>query len=587
MPRRFAAGDAVMAKWPGSNLWFKSKILNVNDDGYEVKYEDGTVEEIPSTDVKLESFFRTRSRSRSRSPGRRRSRSPARKLSPSRTQQKKSRSPARKPEKKEVVETPVSRTQEKRTESKISRVVGNLTFRSPFKKTAKTQTVIKTEQHTYTTRAQTRSGKQQLEIPAEMKSGRVPKTTHYEFGGPIGTFFMILGIPLTVYYLYFTCQPSGCQLSYKPPISLDWRDYYDQEAYLFYIGWFFFQVILALLPVGKIVQGQPLRSGKRLSYRTNGLFALVVTCATFGAMVYYKCPVTLIVDKILPLMTAATLFSVFLSLFLYIKARRGPNSALAAGGNSGNFFYDFFMGHELNPRFGSLDLKFFCELRPGLFLWALINMACLMKVWTEFPDNPPWNLILVCVFQFLYVFDALLYESAILTTMDIIQDGFGFMLVFGDLAWVPFTYSLQARYLADHPPAFPDYCLIPVALLFSLGYFIFRMSNSQKNSYRQNPYGKSVAGLQTIPTDTGKRLLVSGWWGFVRKPNYLGDLLMALSWSLCTGFVSIVPYFYPIYFFILLVHRERRDDASCRQKYGGAWAKYCATVKYRMIPYIY
>ena len=36
--------------------------------------------------------------------------------------------------------------------------------------------------------------------------------------------------------------------------------------------------------------------------------------------------------------------------------------------------------------------------------------------------------------------------------MDITTDGFGYMLAFGDLAWVPFTYSLQARpeYLA-HP----------------------------------------------------------------------------------------------------------------------------------------
>ena len=38
-----------------------------------------------------------------------------------------------------------------------------------------------------------------------------------------------------------------------------------------------------------------------------------------------------------------------------------------------------------------------------------------------------------------------LTEQAILTTMDITTDGFGYMLAFGDLAWVPFTYSLQAR----------------------------------------------------------------------------------------------------------------------------------------------
>lgn len=41
--------------------------------------------------------------------------------------------------------------------------------------------------------------------------------------------------------------------------------------------------------------------------------------------------------------------------------------------------------------------------------------------------------------------------------------------------------------------------------------------------------------LKTIHTSAGKSLLVSGWWGFVRHPNYLGDLIMALAWSLPCG----------------------------------------------------
>ena len=47
--------------------------------------------------------------------------------------------------------------------------------------------------------------------------------------------------------------------------------------------------------------------------------------------------------------------------------------------------------------------------------------------------------------------------------MDIIHDGFGFMLAFGDLAWVPFTYTLQARYLVDHPVHF-SYELVAIIL---------------------------------------------------------------------------------------------------------------------------
>lgn len=36
----------------------------------------------------------------------------------------------------------------------------------------------------------------------------------------------------------------------------------------------------------------------------------------------------------------------------------------------GNPLYDFFMGRELNPRIAGFDLKYFCELRPGLIGWV-------------------------------------------------------------------------------------------------------------------------------------------------------------------------------------------------------------------------
>ena len=53
---------------------------------------------------------------------------------------------------------------------------------------------------------------------------------------------------------------------------------------------------------------------------------------------------------------------------------------------------------------------------------------------------------LVVAFQGVYVFDALWNEPAILTTMDITTDGFGFMLAAGDLLWV---YVAAPLYRAD------------------------------------------------------------------------------------------------------------------------------------------
>jgi len=43
---------------------------------------------------------------------------------------------------------------------------------------------------------------------------------------------------------------------------------------------------------------------------------------------------------------------------------------------------------------------------------------------------------------------------------------------------------------------------------------------------------------------------------------------MALAWSLPTGFDTPVTYFYVIYFAVLLIHRQRRDDEKCETKYA-------------------
>lgn len=86
----------------------------------------------------------------------------------------------------------------------------------------------------------------------------------------------------------------------------------------------------------------------------------------------------------LQLAVASILFSTALSFYLYVRSFTTRRAMLAEGGNSGIALYDFFIGRELNPRVrtgapGTLDLKYFCELRPGLFLWHLINVACVVK----------------------------------------------------------------------------------------------------------------------------------------------------------------------------------------------------------------
>uniref|UniRef100_A0A4W5MVH7 Delta(14)-sterol reductase TM7SF2 n=1 Tax=Hucho hucho TaxID=62062 RepID=A0A4W5MVH7_9TELE len=315
-------------------------------------------------------------------------------------------------------------------------------------------------------------------------------------------------LPLTVLYLLCVCLSPAASVLQWPPVLPTTAQLWDPLAPV---------LILALF----------------LSSST-GFHALCITAVLLTLSLWLGMPLGYLFELLLPLAVCAIGVSFLLSLYLYICSFWAPHHALAQGGNTGNPLYNFFIGRELNPQIGSFDLKYFCELRPGLIGWVVINLGMLMKE-VELRDSASLAMILVNSFQLLYVADALWNEEAVLTTMDIVHDGFGFMLAFGDLAWVPFTYGMQAAFLVVHPQSLSPLGATAIVPLNGVGYYIFRKSNSQKNQFRRDPTHPSVANLETIDTATGKRLLVSGWWGLVRHPNYLGDLLMALAWSLPCG----------------------------------------------------
>uniref|UniRef100_A0A8C7QQ77 Delta(14)-sterol reductase n=1 Tax=Oncorhynchus mykiss TaxID=8022 RepID=A0A8C7QQ77_ONCMY len=387
------------------------------------------------------------------------------------------------------------------------------------------------------------------EVEQKPAVATAPITTELEFGGRLGVFCMTLLLPATVLGLMVVCSQEDASLMSAPPLpALD--SLWDLQVF--------------------------------------ALYAFVLTVAALGAAVHHKIDLSYIHSHFLQLAVSSLFCSVLLSVYLYVRSRWATQDLLAPGGNSGSVIYDFFMGSELNPRIKGFDLKYFCELRPGLIGWLVINAAmALAEMQLHHLDYPSPAMILVNCFHLLYVLDAFWHEEGVLSYMDITHDGFGFMLAFGDLMWVPFTFSLQAYYLVHHPNHLSLPWIVGIVTLNVIGFSIFRKANSQKNAFRRNPSDPTLSHLKTIPTATGKSLLVSGLWGLVRHPNYLGDLIMALAWSLPCGFTHILPYFYVIYLSILLVHREARDEAQCRRKYGSAWDDYCREVRYRIIPRVY
>lgn len=437
----------------------------------------------------------------------------------------------------------------------------------------------------------------------------------YEFGGPIGALFITLLLPLVCYFLVAACnEATGCVevsnfSSHAFQLPEKMKPIFSLESCLVFVGWIVWCATLhLLLPASVVKEGVVIgETGQRLRYKLNGFRVFVTTVIALGVGMYFDIvQLRYVHAKFLSLLTAGCAFAFMLTTFLYVASFRerskknksmrsvGNNSidngpvVLANGGNTGNVAYDWFIGRELNPRFSNslFDAKVFCELTPGLIGWILLNFGFMHEQYMRLGliTKP---MVLVNVFQLIYVVDALWNEPAILTTMDVTTDGFGFMLVFGDLVWVPFTYSLQCRYILENNVDISLAMTVFIIIVQATGYYVFRQSNGQKNVFRTNPNHPSVRHLKSLKTKRGTNLLISGWWGVARHINYFGDWLMAWAWCLPCGFDHLAPYFYVIYFGVLLVHRDLRDGEQCELKYGSDWKRYCEIVRFRIIPYVY
>jgi delta14-sterol reductase len=187
-------------------------------------------------------------------------------------------------------------------------------------------------------------------------------------------------------------------------------------------------------------------------------------------------------------------------------------------------------------------------------------------------------------FWFAYLFTHYVKEEFMLSTWDITDENFGFMLVWGDLVYVPFLYALPGFWIVDETTPFTMAQWLALIAFFLTALAIFRGANWQKEHFKRDPN----APIWGKPAETvGGRLLVSGWWGIGRKLNYTGEVGVYISFALCAGVSHWQPFLLPLSLLLLLTQRAARDDKKCRAKYGPLWAEYCRRARFRMFPFIY
>jgi hypothetical protein len=287
---------------------------------------------------------------------------------------------------------------------------------------------------------------------------------YFEFGGPVGTAANVVCLPVLVQLLAHWAKVGHVDLSWTLSFTEKpfWRAIYESEVFCtsctdhavlgtclaILLGWFLWFVVLERCLQGAVVQGAPIHGNPdhRLPYKLNAHLSFWVTLtvlyvgwpfwhAESQSVQFTAAPLIVLYEHFGSLSVVSSVLCYLLSVYLYISSFR-PDKTLSKPGTSGYQIYDFWMGRELNPRWGSFDWKVFCELRPGLVGWMVLNLAALQEQYNRL-GYVTGSMILLNLAQGMYVWDAQFQERAILTTMDITTDGFGFMLVFGGTSHRP------------------------------------------------------------------------------------------------------------------------------------------------------
>ena len=337
------------------------------------------------------------------------------------------------------------------------------------------------------------------------------------------------------------------------------------------VGFLLAQFLGAMFLPGLDRDGYPEPDGRTRTYKLTGVTLFFVTHVVVAVMVFgFGVSLTPVIAHFWSLFIVTNVVAIAMSLVLFFQAK-GPKTAK-----------DIWLGAELNPEWFGVDVKMF------LYQPSLIGVNLLVVAFASAQHDLYGRLTpqMGCMLAFwcAYLFTHYVKEEFMLSTWDVIAEKFGMMLVWGDLVYVPFLYSLPCWWLVDETRPFETWQWVALSAAFLGALWVFREANWQKERFKRTPKAP-IWGKQ--PELVGGKLLASGWWGIGRKLNYTGEIGVYVCFALTTGFGHPWPYLLPLSLMVLLAQRASRDDKRCSSKYGDVWKAYCARARFRMVPFLY
>lgn len=385
-------------------------------------------------------------------------------------------------------------------------------------------------------------------------------------------FITICG-PLFLIYLNLRCEKNQCVLFQLPlVVPTHVGAYFSTTATLMLFGFFALVFLFSLSAAHS--------SKKEHHNMPPGFSSLMCTSLLLFALAYLKpAYIHLAHAEYLRLLTTATVFCFVFSGILALLSR------LKIGGQFGktekSFPSAFYHGSCTTLTLAQVELKYFFYVHVGLVALALLDLLVLLDFALKHTVTAP--LAFLATTQYLLVAHTLLYENFLMKKPFIDSEKLGFFWLLKVLLYLPFFHSLPVLYTSVTEIVLPKPAMLADCVLFLFGFIIYTSSIHQKENFAVDPNAYRSLKSITVP---GRRLLISGYWGIVQKPDYLGYMIIWLSWIIACGLSGLSLVVLTIIYITMFVWLHQAAQVK-KTKYHSGWTRYINVVPKKVIPYVY
>lgn len=177
------------------------------------------------------------------------------------------------------------------------------------------------------------------------------KKPGFEFGGKWMTTLYVLFTPLTMAFFVASCNKQSCSFDTPPNLKMYMKleNLINLQSIIILFSFIGLNILTTQIPYfGKKIT----LPGSKDAFVANSVFSFFGIALTALLINIFYFPIfQIIYDNYMQLTVSALIFGFLLSIAVYIKSKNIPDAQINPYANSGNFFYDFWMGRQIHATF--------------------------------------------------------------------------------------------------------------------------------------------------------------------------------------------------------------------------------------------